>query len=469
MVSLFKSKLLVVAIVVVTTVAFTKSAAAGTITSTGQVFALEGSIVAKRLQVGVDIHIALDLGTDYIASDVVTLTIKGAKFITTDLAWQPTLTFGDGAGTPGSATGKANFMDVVNGNTLRFRMASNAGLLENVTLTGVVLNSTDLIHDTEITVSATAISMSNFIGYYDTTPEAVVAEVVKQFNIATVKALDATIDAGNGRKVFLRKPAPDFTSQDRLAFRIIDHGGIHGFVANQAVYTIAGKDLGFLRACDEAGNNNGILENTELQKCVVPTVNNDSITMSVNDKLTELTVVQTANSPDGLDTNISLAFQAPGIASAYRIVPQEFTVSAKVANGPVLVSQAAKNNAAGQWLFNGSIVHVAYMPYSATIDQTINITNRSLQQGDVSVIAIDETGIEYDLGIVATAKPQRITRIADEVKAALAAKGVLVNSSTKRIALEIVTDILNREVEVFTAYNVDNTGDRLVVNSSNGK
>lgn len=466
MVKLFKSVVWLFVFAVAST-----AATAGTITSTGQMLALEGTVAVKKIEIGHDLHLELELGGDYIASDVVTITLKGAQFALNDANWQPKLTFTMAGGAAGSATGKANFMDVVHGDTLRFRMAATATLLEAATLTGVVLDSTHFIDGSTLTASATAISMSNFIGYYDPTPETVLANVTKQFSLSTVTALDAMIDAAHGRKIFLAQPAPDFIKQDRLSLQINDQGaiGAHHFTAHQAVYTVKGKDLSFLMACDETGNKNGVLEDAELQACVVPTLVNDHIYMQVNDKLTELTLVQTANSPSGLDLDLTLAFQAPGLDSDYRIVPQAFRVSVEVAGGPQLVSNAATDLAAGEWRFNGSIVEVAYMPYSPMIEQSIKVTNRSLQNGDIYVIALDEKGNEYDLGVVATAKAQSLTPIAAQVKSALEARGLLMGAATKRFAFEIITDTLNRDVEVFTAYNVDKTGDRLVVNSSNGK
>ncbi len=155
-------------------------------------------------------------------------------------------------------------------------------------------------------------------------------------------------------------------------------------------------------------------------------------------------------------------------ANKVAIPAQTFSLAASQAYTVGSVAGVAPlTRSAGTWALNGSDVQVSYMPYSSTITQVINVTNRSSQDGDISVVAIDEAGNSHDLGVVAQSKAGSIQQIAGAVKNALEAK-VGAITSTQRFAFQIVTNAPEADVEVYTAYNTGGNGARLVVNSSNG-
>lgn len=178
------------------------------------------------------------------------------------------------------------------------------------------------------------------------------------------------------------------------------------------------------------------------------------------------------------------AFFAIDVTGLELTIPtQTFTIGAEVAyTNPVNTDVETNEGSAtlsavnfGEWTLNGSDVFVSYVPFRGGISQVINITNRSTQDGSVSVVAIDEAGNEFELNDIATSEAGTITAIAGAINSALSTATGLdlhpVNgqSATKRYALRIITNAPEGDIEVYSAYNVGGSGARLVVNSSNGK
>lgn len=471
--NMFKKTLVAVAIA-----SFATTAAAGTFNagSLNQKLALEGTVAAGKVVIGAGVNLQFVLGADYIENDVVTVTVTGAPFLATDPAHIPAIAF--------SGAGVANYIDTVNGNTLRFRMSTQANSTETATLSGIVLDTSGITSGTEISASATAISLNATIGNYDATAEKVIAKAGKQYTLAVDTMLNAVVDVENNRKVFIQEtdaadPDNGRTDQDTLKYTITDNAGANHFSATvaNATHVIKGADFSFLMECD--ADDDGELTNAEIQACVTHTavaVNGaDAVTMSVNAELTELTVKQVANAAGDLDLVHTFEFSAPGAASDEFLQPQDYTVSVTVDDGgtPALSSTAGADVKAGKWGLSGSVINVSYMPYQSGITQVINLTNRSNQESAVSVIAYTASGDKIDLGEVKVVPANSITNIAGDVLAKLDAHSDTINNhktvtTNTRYSFEFVTNAPKDKVELFTSYNVNGNSRVVVVNDSNG-
>ncbi|MEE2001508.1 hypothetical protein QWY20_08585 [Alkalimonas sp. MEB108] len=125
--------------------------------------------------------------------------------------------------------------------------------------------------------------------------------------------------------------------------------------------------------------------------------------------------------------------------------------------------------AAGQWTLNGSQVYIPYMLYGPTAEQTIQLTNKGTQSGDITATAV-VNGQTLDLGKVGVSNARTVTSLNSAIRNAMVAKGVnLSGPGNFAVGLTLVTNVPADDVTVYSAYQRGN-GDRLVVvNDSNGR
>lgn len=160
---------------------------------------------------------------------------------------------------------------------------------------------------------------------------------------------------------------------------------------------------------------------------------------------------------DPATTNAGIWLINPTGAAATVLRPQEFTYDATVTYGNSGAKEVASNEALGSWVLNGAEVVVPYMPYGPGITQIIYVSNRSDQDGDIYVTAIDEDGNSYELGMVGTATAGSVTKITDDVYTGL-------GLDQARVSMTITVNAPSNDVEVFAAYNA--RGNRLSVQPS---
>jgi len=89
-----------------------------------------------------------------------------------------------------------------------------------------------------------------------------------------------------------------------------------------------------------------------------------------------------------------------------------------------------------------------YMPYSSTASQIIYLINPSTRTTDIKVKAYDETGTQYDLGIVGTANGRTVTKLTQILSQKLLEKGF---PGTGKITFEF--DLDNPEIIGHFEYN----------------
>ena len=121
--------------------------------------------------------------------------------------------------------------------------------------------------------------------------------------------------------------------------------------------------------------------------------------------------------------------------------------------------------AAGRWTINGALVFVPYMPYGDSITQIVYIANRGGQDGTISVRAFDEAGERYDFG-VGVVQAGTVRKLAQELLDGLTLGGF---TAPGKVAFEITVTAPDKDIDVYSAYNVGGSDRGTVVNSQNGK
>jgi hypothetical protein len=135
--------------------------------------------------------------------------------------------------------------------------------------------------------------------------------------------------------------------------------------------------------------------------------------------------VTTFNYPKGASiVNDTITATPKTGASAAAITAQTASLVITNANAiPAAAKAISTTLAAGAWTVQGSVVaHVPYMPYGTGLSQVIYANNTSSSNVEVSVVAKDESGTSYTLGVVATVPAGGVTKLATGIKNALAAQ-----------------------------------------------
>jgi hypothetical protein len=409
------------------------------------------------------------LGAAYTQNDLVKFSFTGESLLVASLPG--TINIAGGASGAGTATLGFISTEVVNGNTvatyrvtavdgdttggtgtvsgLNFRAAALAG---NVSVSFAAETATGQALDTAGGAARTGRLITMGSQFASLNPGTTAPKATTNLN--------ATIDVGSSRTQFVgaqdRNEVFGFFASNTSAttYDAFVPTSTYSVTVDEIDYTLTGN-FGWM-----LNPTTGALITARFQAagCTIPgaTVTASSIVVSC-----------TGNTP------ADLTFDATGntVVIPTQTIGLEGKVSYTAAGFATAKGTAEGSTTAATWGLNGSEVNVAYMPYSGSISQVINVTNRSNQSGDISVVAIDEAGNSHDLGVVGHSAAGSITRIAGGIQSALsAAAGVNLATvgQTQRFALQIVTNAPEADVEVYSAYNVNGTGARLVVNDSNG-
>jgi hypothetical protein len=117
----------------------------------------------------------------------------------------------------------------------------------------------------------------------------------------------------------------------------------------------------------------------------------------------------------------------------------------------------------GQWTLNGVQVYVHYLPYAAGISRIVYLANSGPVNADVKAEVYANGGtFSCDIG---TASARTVTQLSATLDACVAAGGI----STGRVAVLFTITAPDRDIEVYSAYNLGGNDRGTVVNSSNGR
>lgn len=423
--------------------------------------------VESTLDVGtinvLDGELRITTGTDYIENDVVEVTIGGGAEI--DAANSSPVLHNLDTGNPG-----ASFVDIKDGNTLRFRVNSGAGVIgegDVLEVRGVALKG---LTGAAITASSRAVSLNASIGAYDASSSQRIYSLIPQYNLsfdaddkAEVSPFNGTIDVSSLRRLFEAETNGDNTEEDTLTFVIDDNTPYlarNEYAPAEVTHVITGSDFSYFMEGD--ANEDGELSSAELSAYVdVSSNGDDDFTVSVNESFTEITVTQEVNGT--VDTDYSVVISAAGEESEYTMTPQSFTADMVVENAAgTLATTVLSGTSIGGWDLNGANVYVPYMPYGPSLSQIIYISNNGSLGGEVEVEAFDQDGNTYGPYSLGTVEAKSILKLTGALEDALAADGF----TSGKLAFDITVNAPAGNIEVYTGYNAGN--DRgLVINDSN--
>jgi hypothetical protein len=117
----------------------------------------------------------------------------------------------------------------------------------------------------------------------------------------------------------------------------------------------------------------------------------------------------------------------------------------------------------GAWTINGAQVYIQYLPYGANLSRIVYVANSGVGPATVSgTVYHDGNTHECALGV---AGPRAVTEFTGAVDACVAGAGV----ASGRVALRLTAAAPERDIEVYSAYNVGGNDRGTVVNTSNGR
>jgi hypothetical protein len=119
----------------------------------------------------------------------------------------------------------------------------------------------------------------------------------------------------------------------------------------------------------------------------------------------------------------------------------------------------------GVWGINGAQVYIQYMPYGAGIGRIIYVANSGKINASVTA------DIYYDGGVtqcnLVNAAPQSVTMLSAAIDTC--ALAVLSPATSGKVAILLTFTAPDSDIEVYSAYNVNNSDRGTVVNSSQGR
>ncbi len=410
------------------------------------------------------------LAADYSADDRISLTINGASVTAgTDLTAEMLCDNGVIVG----------FLNR-SGNTVNFRVnqvnvANNLGA--TCTINGIQVTKASLAASATVSASyaaETALGETIDTGCADAgspgtprpcavgeTPNFVVLALIRsQFSArvtAGASAYNGVIDVEADREIFESEDEEtgDLDS-DSLAITVRNEGDLLEAVEDvEGVLTIDG-DFTW------AAGPNGTCNNGDDVGAVVSDLGFPAVFAA---DCKSFSVDYGAIFPDGADfsANDVLVLLVPGVGSGVKLSPQTF--AAEYEFSYPTDSSTVIGFAAGRWTINGALVFVPYMPYGDSITQIVYIANRGGQDGTISVDAFDEAGNSYSFG-VGVVQAGTVRKLAQELLDGLTLGGF---AAPGKVAFEITVTAPDKDIDVYSAYNVGGSDRGTVVNSQNGK
>jgi hypothetical protein len=117
----------------------------------------------------------------------------------------------------------------------------------------------------------------------------------------------------------------------------------------------------------------------------------------------------------------------------------------------------------GQWTLNGVQVYLQYLPYGTGISRIVYVANSGVIDADVKAeVYANGNTFSCDIG---TASAQAVTQLTATLDACVAGEGI----DSGRVAVLFTITAPDRDIEVYSAYNVGGSDRGTVVNTSNGR
>ena len=117
----------------------------------------------------------------------------------------------------------------------------------------------------------------------------------------------------------------------------------------------------------------------------------------------------------------------------------------------------------GAWTLNGVQVYLQYLPYGPGISRIVYVANSGVLDANVQAeVFADATAFSCDLG---PASARAVTQFSAVLDACVAGRGI----SAGRVAVLLTVTAPDRDIEVYSAYNVGGSDRGTVINTSNGR
>ena len=117
----------------------------------------------------------------------------------------------------------------------------------------------------------------------------------------------------------------------------------------------------------------------------------------------------------------------------------------------------------GVWSINGAQVFIQYMPYGTDVSHIIYAANTSVRAADATAVVYHE-GNAYPCSLGAAAA-WTVTDLSGPVNTCVANAGI----TTGKVAILLTLTAPDKDIEVYSAYNVGGSDRGVVVNTSNGR
>ena len=436
---LFKSTLLATAVAVTC-----GTAVAGTVSVTKQVHSSEGltGVTANQTSNA----ISYTLAAAYQEGDRITFTFPAGSLVSGGFATQINVSAVNSATPANAIAGLALGLLNSDANSVTYRVTSitqpNDGGSPATTYTdrttigavlplGTVQYTADAIRSGSVTVTVNSVTAAGDVLDTSGTLTATVAEAKTQFGSASVgTGFDAVIDVSQMRQAFVGG------ASDSLAWTISEVNTT-GWLNVATVNATSGTVVNLY---GEAGSMANVTAAQWSTGAGTRTFTADSARLAV--------------AYNGMTTNDTITFTPLTGTSATVIEAQDFsadfTYNYTSAGSQAGVATVGSNVSAGSWTLNGATVNIPYMPYGPTASQVVYISNAGSQAGDISVTAFDNNGNEFDLGVIGTANPNTVTKVAPLINNALVAAGFAGNQASITVTVNAPED----DITVHASFNI---------------
>lgn len=430
---MFKKTLIAAA--VATTASF--GAAASSVTVSDTVIGVEYAQGIKTIAAQ---DVTVELGRDYSAGDIITVTVAGANVVTVDED--------DDAIELDNPTTELEFLGY-QGNAVRYLVTEAIEIAEgdtySFTLEGLMLDISGAADKAKVTVtSAGRVDTVDGPINVDASKAATAYTFASELSSKVTAKFDAVVDVNAKREAFT-----DEGTQDTLTVSTTLAATDMGVTTTEQTYTVYG-DFSYLDA-DGDGELGGTDDGTVLIDGSAATVAEDFSSASLD--------VDFAAATAGT-SSVDIVVTGPDDT----VIPdQSFMVSVDVAytNPADADKELAKTTldkaAAGSWTLNGAKAHIPLMYVGSNYAQAVTVSNTSTQSGGVDVtVYVGDDAVTFEG--VDTVSAEGVTDISAAVQKAIKDAGV----TSGVVAFDVVVNTPSAATTIKALYFTKSDKDRVL-------
>jgi hypothetical protein len=292
-------------------------------------------------------------------------------------------------------------------------------------------------------------------------------QVKSQFAITTQQKLNGIIDVNNDREQFavLESVAPGAAAapagylNDTLNFTTTVDGGGLVFTAPTVAPTATQLEIVGDFAWVDGTDTGSTCDVTEFGGIL-----NGYTGWTVSSTSTCAKLVLNQTYPLAANTSVMLGWlDIPGTKA---LNPTDFTGKAMfsyILTGGVATGASTLDWDPGAWTINGAQVYIQYMPYGTNVSRIIYAANSGVQNGLVDA-TIYYNGNTYNCAL-GGAPAKTVTELSGPINTCVANAGI----TSGKVAILLTFTAPDKDIEVYSAYNVGGDDRGTVVNTSNGR